>query len=176
MFKFKDKKGFTLIELLVVIAIIGLLATLAVVALGNARQKSRDAKRVSDIKQVQTALELRFVEEDNYPWQGTAAAAALGVDATSICDNISIITSPCAATTYMGLVPEDPSMGSAATDLCVGGGTPSTAVCDYAYTQATAIGANTYSIIFFLEGATGGLIAGPHCATQNGIANDTTCI
>ncbi len=59
-----NKKGFTLIELLVVIAIIGLLATLAVVALGNARQKSRDAKRVSDIKQFQTALELRYVEED----------------------------------------------------------------------------------------------------------------
>ena len=49
-----NKKGFTLIELLVVIAIIGLLSTLAVIALGSARQKSRDAKRLSDLKQVQT--------------------------------------------------------------------------------------------------------------------------
>ncbi|MEY4744976.1 MAG: hypothetical protein RL272_921, partial [Candidatus Parcubacteria bacterium] len=48
-----NNKGFTLIELLVVIAIIGLLSTLAVVALNSARQKSRDSKRVADIKQIQ---------------------------------------------------------------------------------------------------------------------------
>jgi prepilin-type N-terminal cleavage/methylation domain-containing protein len=52
------KKGFTLVELLVVIAIIGLLSTVAMVALDNARQKGRDAKRLSDMKQILTALEL----------------------------------------------------------------------------------------------------------------------
>jgi len=54
-----NQKGFTLIELLVVIAIIGLLSTLAVVSLNNARTKSRDARRVADIEQIQTALEHR---------------------------------------------------------------------------------------------------------------------
>ena len=52
------KKGFTLIELLVVIAIIGLLSTLAVVSLNSARGKARDAKRVSDVKQLSTILEI----------------------------------------------------------------------------------------------------------------------
>ncbi|MDD3711478.1 MAG: type II secretion system protein [Patescibacteria group bacterium] len=61
------KKGFTLIELLVVIAIIGILATLAVVALQNARKNARDAKRVADIRQVQTALELYFNDYSHYP-------------------------------------------------------------------------------------------------------------
>jgi prepilin-type N-terminal cleavage/methylation domain-containing protein len=54
----RNKKGFTLIELLVVIAIIGLLSTLAVVSLNSARGKARDARRISDVKTVQTALEL----------------------------------------------------------------------------------------------------------------------
>jgi len=63
----RKQKGFTLIELLVVIAIIGLLSTLAVVALNNARMKSRDAKRVSDIKQIQTALELYYNDQNGYP-------------------------------------------------------------------------------------------------------------
>ena len=61
-----NKKGFTLIELLVVIAIIGLLSTLAVVALGSARLKARDAKRVSDLKQIQTALELYYMHTRQY--------------------------------------------------------------------------------------------------------------
>ena len=63
----KNKKGFTLIELLVVIAIIGLLATLSVIALNTARVKARDARRVSDIKQIQTALEMYFDASSTYP-------------------------------------------------------------------------------------------------------------
>ncbi len=58
--KNQKKKGFTLIELLVVIAIIGLLATLSVVALNNARERARDSRRVSDVRQIQTALELFY--------------------------------------------------------------------------------------------------------------------
>lgn len=62
-----NKKGFTLIELLVVIAIIGLLATLSVIALNTARMKARDARRVSDVKQMQTALEMYFDKFYKYP-------------------------------------------------------------------------------------------------------------
>jgi prepilin-type N-terminal cleavage/methylation domain-containing protein len=53
-----NKKGFTLIELLVVIAIIGLLSTMAVVSLNSARMKSRDARRLSDVKQLATMMSL----------------------------------------------------------------------------------------------------------------------
>jgi prepilin-type N-terminal cleavage/methylation domain-containing protein len=62
-----NKSGFTLIELLVVIAIIGLLSTLSVLALNTARAKARDAKRISDVKQIQTALEMYYNDVSDYP-------------------------------------------------------------------------------------------------------------
>lgn len=84
------QRGFTLIELLVVIAIIGLLSTLAVVALNNARLKSRDAKRISDVKQIQTALELYYNDANAYPATIASPIASGGV-------------------TYMAIVPTNPS-------------------------------------------------------------------
>ena len=59
--------GFTLIELLVVIAIIGILSSVVLASLNTARQKSRDARRVSDMKQMQIALEGYFDSNEIYP-------------------------------------------------------------------------------------------------------------
>ena len=59
-------KGFTLIELLVVIAIIGILTSIVVANLGTARQKARDTKRVSDVKQLQLALALYADANSNH--------------------------------------------------------------------------------------------------------------
>lgn len=67
--------GFTLIELLVVIAIIGVLASIVLASLNNARRKSRDARRITDIKQLQLALELYFDGQSNqYPTALSALA------------------------------------------------------------------------------------------------------
>ncbi|MFA4834332.1 MAG: type II secretion system protein [Patescibacteria group bacterium] len=137
----RKQKGFTLIELLVVIAIIGLLSTLAVVALNNARQKSRDAKRVSDIKQIQTALELYYNDANAYP---TALTFGTGSVAYS-------------GTTYMSIVPENPSPQNDG-DCPTG---------DYTFTQDGS--GSSYHISYCLGGTTGGLDAGTHTATPAGI-------
>lgn len=54
------KKGFTLIELLVVIAIIGILSVIILATVNNSRQNARDGQRLSDIKQLENALEIYF--------------------------------------------------------------------------------------------------------------------
>ncbi|MFA6514572.1 MAG: prepilin-type N-terminal cleavage/methylation domain-containing protein, partial [Patescibacteria group bacterium] len=73
----QNKKGFTLIELLVVIAIIGLLSTLSILALNSARARARDAKRIADVKQIQTALELYYNDTGDYPLTASAGTALM---------------------------------------------------------------------------------------------------
>lgn len=61
------KSGFTIIELLVVISIIGLLASIVVVALVGPRSDARDTKRIADLNNIRTALELYYNKYDYYP-------------------------------------------------------------------------------------------------------------
>lgn len=61
------RKGFTLVELLVVISIIGLLASIVLVSLNNARGKARDARRITEMKQIMTMLELYIDKNGSLP-------------------------------------------------------------------------------------------------------------
>lgn len=61
------KKGFTLIELLVVISIVSVLSSTVLVALEGAKAKGRDAQRISQIKEVQKALALYYLNHGAYP-------------------------------------------------------------------------------------------------------------
>ena len=70
---FRLSRGFTLVELLVVIAIIGVLATMLLLQLGVARQRARDAKRITDVNQVRTGVELYFDDNGMYPQVATYA-------------------------------------------------------------------------------------------------------
>ena len=101
----KKNKGFTLIELLVVIAIIGLLASIVLVSLGPARARARDAKRISDIRQISLAMELCRSDAsvtcgssvENYPAISAGSPGRLTTTAIS---------------TYLDPLPEDSGGGS----------------------------------------------------------------
>jgi general secretion pathway protein G len=142
------QSGFTLIELLVVIAIIGLLSTLAVVALNNARMKARDARRVSDVKQTQTALELYYNDANGYP-------ATVVFSSTSTTNNISY-----GSTTYLAILPYNP--GPQGDGTCA-------ASNEYAYTPTGSAPYTAYSLTYCLGGDTGGIPAGIHTATPSGL-------
>lgn len=68
-------RAFTLIELLITIAIIGLLTAIVVTSLAPSRGKARDAKRISDVSNIQFALSLYFDRCKQYPSTLTTGAS-----------------------------------------------------------------------------------------------------
>jgi len=108
----KKSKGFTLIELLVVIAIIGILATIVLVSLNTARQKARDARRVSDLRQIALALEMYYDDNTSTGYPGTA---------NGTCDDwAAMVTALESAPGYMTKVPTNPGGGVEAYQYSVG--------------------------------------------------------
>jgi len=155
----KNKKGFTLVELLIVIAIIGVLSTIAFVSLNRARSKARDAKRIADVRQLQSALELFYNDqtEPEYPM----VTATRTIDSTVL------------SSTYVATLPTAPTPGDSST--CISGTNN-----DYRYTSyqdqggLIACDAATedcawYRLTFCLGAQTGGVGAGLRTASPGGI-------
>ncbi len=83
--------GFTLIELLVVVAIIGLLISVISASLNIARTKSRDARRVADLKQIKSGMDIYFSNGSGYPdtttWVPGTSLACSGTNIMRIPDD-----------------------------------------------------------------------------------------
>jgi prepilin-type N-terminal cleavage/methylation domain-containing protein len=80
------KNGFTLVELLVVISIIGVLATLIITNLNEARVRARDVSKKQGLSQLKTALRLYYNDYNKYPAKcGSNTIAGCGAFGTTCC-------------------------------------------------------------------------------------------
>ena len=153
--KKQSSAGFTLIELLVVIAVIALLASVIVVSVSSARQKSRDAKRVADLNQFVKGLELYFNTNRSYPTLSTSGSLS------------TLVGDPPLIPNYLNKLPVAPIPADGSCQQAVGTNSGN----DY-YMYANIAGAqvttSTYVITFCLGGQTGTLSGGPHTLTNGG--------
>ena len=148
---FNSVRGFTLIEILIVVAIIAILASSVLVGFGPAQRQGRDSRRISDLRQVQNALELYYAKCGYYPGPAQAGSGA--------CSGFSSINTWAAleasiAGSNLGIsatnIPNDPTSGK-----------------DYLY--GTNAGGSSYTLGAYLEDTRNpALQSGPQ-ASSNGV-------
>lgn len=99
--------GFTLVELLIVVGIIGILATLLMANFIGVRQRARDAQRKSDIRQIQSALEIYRSDIGSYPGKVSVGQDGFQSDtsSSSCSGNGGIVYG---TSVYMTKIPCDP--------------------------------------------------------------------
>lgn len=158
-----DQRGFTLPEILTVITIIGTLSTIGAVSYESVRANSRDVKRVSDLKQVQSSVELYFETHSSYPGDGRPGdeGKILGLsDSRTFSDAGFTSNATTEGVVYMLTVPKNPEPH----------GSP------YVYRAMYRDGTNcdtdacdSYALIFTLEKDQGSYLAGAHAVTPAGI-------
>ncbi len=159
----KNKKGFTLVEILVVVAIIALVGTMAAVAVNSARSKQRDATRLSNVRQLQSAMEDFFNESNHYP---NGDLTPLGDASISSCLSTTGFHGDCSldSAVFLRVVSGTYEKGLDGVVTC--GDPARNALC---YTQLKE--GDAYVIHFELENglAAVGLQQGVNCATPNGM-------
>ena len=150
------KKGFTLIEILIVVAIIAILASVVLIGLGPTQQKGRDARRLSDLRELQTGIELYYSHCGVYPNPGPTVAGCAAASTGPI-----VSGGLAAALTgggYATNVPDDPTTSK-----------------HYTYTVNAA--ATSYTLSATLEDAGNPALVG-QATPQNGVTctGSTYCV
>lgn len=113
----KQNKGFTLIELLVVVAIIGLLSSVVLTSLNNARYKARDAAIKKQMLQFRNLLELEFNNTGTYAalqagWSGVSPTASCNTIYNPGSANPNVVQANKICNSLVGLSDQDPIGGT----------------------------------------------------------------
>lgn len=151
----KQTFGFTLIELLVVVAIIGIISSVVISSLSQARSKSRDARRVQEIKQIHNALALYFSDYGRYPSSGGAISPNSGWINSSDNSWNALKTD---LLPYISDLPKDPKQSN---DTAIWGLTGQA----YSY-YSTGCSNGYYMIVYRLENAKGPDNGTHHCGSS----------
>jgi prepilin-type N-terminal cleavage/methylation domain-containing protein len=139
-----SSRGFTLIELLVVISIIGILSGIVLASVNNARNKGKDARRLSDLKQMLTVIQQADLES---PGAGIAGCNALGGDLAKNCTILSKFSDPSNSASRCTLTSTAPCQYG--TRLPFGSGTFTTQnfqICAYLESGVGAFPSGVYNI------------------------------
>lgn len=117
----RNKAGFTIIELLIVAAIIGLLSAVVLQSLNVAREKSRNTTRLSQIDQINKALELSATGGQNkLPFSGSTLSTdwmCLGLSSGTCGGAFNYgwyipLNTTVASNIAGGVIPKDPSISA----------------------------------------------------------------
>ncbi len=135
----KNQSGLTLIELLIIIGLIGALITLGLFVLSNERARVRDSQRIADMARVQAAFQLIYFEKASYK-EAAAGCSSLGDDVNQ-----------CGLGNYLNGLGRLRDPGR------------------YRYQISRVPDDSDYGVVFTLERTYGGLKAGQHVLSKNGI-------
>ena len=156
----KQNRGFTLIELLVVVAIIGILSTVSLISLNSVRGRGRDAKRITELKEIQKALLLYYTDNNKYPVEpygiflGSSPDPSFGTPYICLTNN-GFKKTTCSSNSiiYMNPLPIEPFVNNPV----------------YYYQYTSNNNGDTYGIDFALEVGNKNIVAGPNCLTPENI-------
>ncbi len=110
----KKPHGFTLIELLVVVSIIGLLSSVVLAGMNSARYAANDARRFSDLRQMEKALDTYYADNGRYPSTSGQWNSQCNTFTNVTAENAIVGASPSPAFigTYIPVIPQDPNFNS----------------------------------------------------------------
>lgn len=104
----KSKNGFTLVELLIVIVIIAILAAITAVAYNGIQGRARDSQRQGDIKTLAKALEMYYIDNNQYPSCSGSGSTTINTSWCTTADGSWALLTSKLVPKYISAMPRDP--------------------------------------------------------------------